>query len=80
MVNKYAMKVIPKIVNGKPRAMDKIENEISILAEMDSPKVAKMIRFLEDDENMYIVLELCENKSMIDLLKVRQRLTESEAR
>lgn len=74
------MKVIPKIVNDKPRPMDKIENEIKILMEMDHSKVAKLIRFFEDDENVYIILELCENKSLIELLKVRTRLTENEVK
>lgn len=77
---KYAMKVIPKVANGKQRCMEKIENEISILVDMDHPSVARMHRFFEDEENVYIVLELCDNKSMIDLLKVRQRLTEDEVR
>lgn len=77
---KYAMKVIAKVVNGKPRCMEKIESEISILMDMDHPSVARMHRFFEDDENVYIVLELCDNKSMIELLKVRQRLTEDEVK
>ena len=77
---KYAMKIINKIVEGKPRALEKIENEISILMEMDHPKVCKMIRYFEDDENVYIVQELWEHRSLIDLLKVRQYLTELEVR
>jgi len=77
---KYAMKIIPKLVNGRPRGLEKVENEISILLDMNHHNIAKMIRFFEDDENVYIVLELCENKSMIDLLKVRQRLTEAEVK
>jgi polo-like kinase 1 len=77
---KYAMKVIPKVANGKPRPMDKIENEINILNEMDHPKVSRMHRFFEDTDNVYIILELCHNKSMIELMKVRHRLTENEVR
>ena len=77
---KYAMKVIQKIVNGKPRAMDKIENEIAIHADMDHPSIVKMYRYFEDEENVYMILELWENRSIIDLLKVRQRLTEDEVK
>lgn len=77
---KYAMKVIPKVANGKPRPMDKIENEISILTEMNHPKVSRMHRYFEDSDNVYIILELCHNKSMIELMKVRNRLTESEVK
>lgn len=38
--------------------MEKIENEISILGDMDHPAVAKMIRYFEDEDNVYIILEL----------------------
>ncbi|KAJ3345899.1 Cell cycle serine/threonine-protein kinase cdc5/MSD2, partial [Entophlyctis luteolus] len=34
----------------------------------------------EDDDNVYIILELCENGTMAELLKVRRRLTEPEVR
>ena len=78
--NKYAMKIIPKIVNGKERAMDKIYNEISIHSKMDNLYVAKLERYFEDTDNVYIVLELCKNKSMIELLKTRKRLTEDETK
>ena len=77
---KYAMKIIQKVVNGKQRAMDKIESEIAIHADMDHPSIVKMYRYFEDDENVYMILELWDNKSIIDLLKVRQRLTEDEVR
>jgi polo-like kinase 1 len=34
---KFAMKVIAKTADGKPRDINKIENEVAILAEMDHP-------------------------------------------
>ena len=68
----YAMKIIPKAVDGKKRAMDKIQNEISILSEMDHKNVAKWERYLEDNENVYIIMDLYKNKSMVELLKVRK--------
>jgi polo-like kinase 1 len=77
---KFAMKVIAKTADGKPRDINKIENEVAIIAEMDHPWVVRMNRFFEDDENVYIIMELCENKSMIELLKTRTRLTEDETK
>lgn len=74
------MKIIPKAVDGKKRAMDKIQNEISILSEMDHKNVAKWERYLEDDENVYIIMQLYKNKSMVELLKVRKRITEEETK
>lgn len=78
--NKYAMKVIQKVVDGKERSMEKINNEIGILSEMDHHNIAWMRRYFEDEDNVYIIMELCKNKSMIELLKVRRRLTEEETR
>ena len=74
------MKIIQKVVNGKARAMDKIENEIAIHADMDHPSIVKMYRYFEDEENVYMILELWDNRSIIELLKVRQRLTEDEVK
>lgn len=74
------MKIMPKVMNGKIRGREKIQNEIGILAQMDHPNIAKMVRCFENEQNIYIMLELCENKSMVDLLRARRRLTETETR
>lgn len=34
----------------------------------------------EDSENVYMILELCENRTLVELLKKRRRLSEPEAR
>lgn len=34
----------------------------------------------EDDENVYMILEVCENKTFVDMLRSRRRLTEPEVR
>jgi polo-like kinase 1 len=34
----------------------------------------------EDKDNVYILLEICENKSLSDLLKKRKRLTDQEVK
>jgi serine/threonine protein kinase len=36
--------------------------------------------FFEDEDNVYILLELCENKSLSELMRKRGTLTEFEAR
>jgi serine/threonine protein kinase len=74
------MKIMPKCMNGKVRSKDKIKSEVSILSQMNHPNIAKLVRCFENDQNIYIMLELCENKSMVDLLRARRRLTETETR
>ena len=78
--NQYAMKVIPKVIKGKLRSVEKINNEISILADMDHPNVVKMVRYFEDEENVNIIMEFWENKTTVELIKARKRLTEAEVR
>jgi len=45
-------------MNGKVRSKEKIKNEISILAQMDHPNIAKLIRCFENEQNVYMLLEL----------------------
>jgi serine/threonine protein kinase len=77
---KYAMKIMPKIMNGKIRSKAKIQNEVSILSQMDHPNIAKLVRAFENDKNVYLWMELCENQSLIELMKNRKRITETEVR
>ena len=37
-------------------------------------------RYFEDKENVYIMLDICQNQSLSDLVKRRKRLHEVEAR
>ena len=67
-------------MNGKVRSKDKIKSEINILSTMDHPNVAKLVRWFENEQNIYILMELWENKCMVDLVRTRRRLTEIETR
>ena len=52
------MKIMPKIMNGKVRSKTKIQNEVSLLSEMDHPNIAKLVRAFENDKNVYLCMEL----------------------
>lgn len=71
---------MPKTMNGKVRSRSKFQSEIEILSEMDHPNVTKLYRAFEDQGNVYMVMELCERQSLIELMKNRKRLTETEVR
>lgn len=55
---RYAMKIMPKVMNGKPRSKAKIKGEVSVLKEMDHPNVVKLYRVFEDEKNVYMAMEL----------------------
>ena len=53
-------------------------SEIKIHRSIKHNNVCHFQHFFEDSENVYILLELCQNQSMNELLKRRKRLHELE--
>jgi len=78
--NQYALKVVNKATLVKPRAKQKLQTEIKIHRTLNHANVVRFERFFEDNHNAYMLLELCANNSMSDLMKRRKKLCEFEAR
>lgn len=76
----YAAKIITKASLVKPRAKQKLKSEIKIHRSMNHDSIVKFVRHFEDKENIYILLEICKNKSLNDMVKRRKRLREVEAK
>lgn len=76
----FAVKIIAKSSLIKPRAKQKLKSEIKIHMSMAHDKIVKFYRHFEDKENIYILLELCRNKSLNDMVKRRKRFKEIEAK
>ena len=74
----FAAKVIQKSALVKSRAKQKLISEIKIHKSCNHPNIVSFEHFFEDTENVYILLELCQNQTLNDLLKRRKRLTELE--
>jgi len=55
-------------------------SEIKIHRSLRHENVVGFEHFFEDSENVYILLELCDNQTMSELMKRRKRLTELEVR
>lgn len=68
----YAGKVVVKASLTKTRAKQKLMSEIKIHRTMSHKSVVKLQRYFEDKENVYILLELCPNLSLNDMLKRRK--------
>lgn len=73
-----AAKVIPKQALAKARAKQKLMSEIRIHRSLHHTNVVAFEHFFEDTDNVYILLELCRNQTLSDLLRRRKRLTELE--
>ncbi|KAF8524388.1 kinase-like domain-containing protein [Hysterangium stoloniferum] len=75
-----AIKVITKTSLKTKKAKTKLYAEIKIHRSLDHPNIVKFNECFEDDENVYMTLELCQNGSLMDMLRRRRRFTELEAR
>eukprot|EP00826_Nyctotherus_ovalis_P048703 TRINITY_DN5763_c0_g1_i1.p1 TRINITY_DN5763_c0_g1~~TRINITY_DN5763_c0_g1_i1.p1 ORF type:complete len:658 (+),score=162.97 TRINITY_DN5763_c0_g1_i1:176-2149(+) len=74
-----AAKVIDKTTLNKNRARQKLMSEIRIHKAMGHSSVVHFERYFEDQQRAYILLELCPNQSLKELVKRRKRLHELEA-
>ena len=74
----FAAKVIAKSSLVKSRAKQKLISEIKIHKSLHHPQIVAFEHYFEDTENVYILLEMCQNQTLNELLKRRKRLTEIE--
>ena len=74
----YAAKVFEKRDLTNARSRKKLINEIKLHKKLHHQNIVNFEHFFEDKESVYILLELCSNQTMNELLKRRKRLTEIE--
>lgn len=78
--NVYAGKIVPKSIMTKNNQREKMTQEISIHQSLNHKNVVGFHGFFDDSHNIYIILELCRKRSMMELHKRRKALTEYETR
>ncbi|KPP61270.1 serine/threonine-protein kinase PLK1-like [Scleropages formosus] len=76
----FAGKVVPKALLLKPHQKEKMSMEITIHKSLDHPHVVGFHGFFEDEDFVYVVLEICRRRSLLELHKRRKAVTEPEAR
>ena len=74
-----AAKIVPKASLQKSRQRAKLLSEIKIHRSLNHQNIVKFEHVFEDGENVYILLELCANQTLNELIKRRRRLTDIEA-
>ena len=73
-----AVKVMEKAALTKARVRQKFMSEVKIHKSLHHSNIVKFESYFEDTENVYILLELCTNHTLNDLMKRRKRLSELE--
>lgn len=76
----FAGKIVSKNLLVKQHQKDKMTQEISIHRDISFKHIVKFHCFFEDQDFVYILLELCRRRSMMELHKRRKAVTEPEAR
>lgn len=74
----YAAKLFEKKALANTKSRKKLINEIKLHKKLHHQHIVNFEHFFEDKENVYILLELCANQTLNELLKRRKRLTEIE--
>ncbi|CCM05981.1 uncharacterized protein FIBRA_08222 [Fibroporia radiculosa] len=78
--SRAACKVVTKSSLKTKKAKTKLYAEIKIHRSLEHPNIVRFQDCFEDDDNVYMTLELCHNGSLMDMLRRRRRFTEPEAR
>lgn len=77
----YALKAVPKAkLTRSADKYNKIETEIELHKSLRQRHIVGFHGHFEDDQHVYILLELCSRKSLVQTLKNRGKLTEPEVR
>nr|VZI01570.1 unnamed protein product [Spirometra erinaceieuropaei] len=78
--DKYAGKVVCKNDLVKPSQKQKMQQEIIIHSSLKHENIVNFHRSFDDSSNIYILLELCTRRTLMELHKRRRHITEPEAR
>lgn len=75
-----AGKIVPKSMLTKTHQKDKMAQEIRLHKIVRHTYIVKLYSYFEDHNFVYVILELCRKKSLMELHKRRQAITEPETR
>uniref|UniRef100_A0AAQ5YQV9 Serine/threonine-protein kinase PLK n=1 Tax=Amphiprion ocellaris TaxID=80972 RepID=A0AAQ5YQV9_AMPOC len=76
----FAGKIVPKSLILKQHQREKMTSEIAIHKSLNHPNIVGFHGFFEDDDFVFVVLEICRRRSLLELHKRRKAVTEPEAR
>jgi len=75
-----AGKIVPKSLLTKTHQKEKMSQEIRLHKSVAHNNLVKLFSYFEDPNFVYIVLELCRKRSLMELHKRRKAITEPETR
>uniref|UniRef100_A0A1B6CVI3 polo kinase n=1 Tax=Clastoptera arizonana TaxID=38151 RepID=A0A1B6CVI3_9HEMI len=76
----FALKIVSKKLLTKSNQKEKMVQEISIHKSLSHQHIVGFHGFFDDEDFVYVILELCRKRSMMELHRRRKTLTEPETR
>ncbi|CAF0781193.1 unnamed protein product [Brachionus calyciflorus] len=76
----FAGKIVSKQLLTKQHQKEKMTQEIAIHRAVHHQHIVEFYSFFEDENNVYIILELCRRRSLMEMHKRRKAITEPETR
>jgi len=64
----YALKIIDKNSLKDEKQIFNLNEELKLMISLNNPNILKLITFFEDNESLYILLPLCKNGQLYNLL------------
>ena len=75
----FACKILMKSKLTSESRLDSLRDEITLQRSLSHPNIVRQESFFEDDEHVYILMELCPYLTLYELLKRRKSLSEFES-
>lgn len=72
-----ALRVV-KAINKSDISTECVNNEISILKQLDHPNIIKIYEYFEDEEHDYLIMEICKGGELFQELKEKGHFLEVE--
>lgn len=76
----FAAKIIKKSELIRAKNKQKLLSEIKIHLSVNHKNIVKLFTYFEDKEYVFLIMEICRNKSMMDLLKKNKSIDEKYVR
>lgn len=75
---KFALKSVAKKAID-PTRLSNFKEEVDIMKEIDHPNIVKLHETYEDDDTLYMILDLCDGGELYDMLAAHKKLSEGVA-
>lgn len=70
------MRACKEIAKSKIKNLSQFRTEIKILQNLDHPNIIKLFEFFEDEDCIYLIMEVCSGGELFDRIIEQDYLTE----